>query len=190
VSAPVGVVLAGGAGRRMGGDKALAPLAGRPLLDHVLAALRTVLGEVVVAAKDDTALPPLPAGVAVWRESGEEERHPLLGIREALRRAAGRAVLVAAVDLPLVTPSDLRALLAAGASDRAVLARAAGRPQPLLALYPPAALAVLDAMGASEPATTVALRLDPLLVDLPPGRLLNINDAADLARAEALVSRT
>lgn len=188
MSPPLGVVLAGGAGRRMGGDKALASLAGRPLLDHPVAALRAVLPEVVVTAKDSTALPPLPAGVAVWREPGDE-RHPLLGVRAALRRAAGRDVLVLAADLPLVTPADLLALLAAGATGTAAVARAAGRPQPLLALYPASSLAVLDAMGPSEPATAVALRLTPVLVDLPAESVLNVNDAADLARAEALLSR-
>ena len=51
---PVGVVLAGGAGSRMGGrDKALVTLAGRPLLDHVLDRIRPQVAAVAVAAGDD-----------------------------------------------------------------------------------------------------------------------------------------
>jgi len=59
---PVGVVLAGGAGRRIGGDKATVELAGRPLLLYPLAAVRAVLRDVAVVAKRVTALPPLVRG--------------------------------------------------------------------------------------------------------------------------------
>ena len=61
----VGVVLAGGAGRRLGGDKAVASLNGRALLDYALRTVRRAVGEAVVVAKRDTVLPALPAGVAV-----------------------------------------------------------------------------------------------------------------------------
>lgn len=185
MSTPLGVVLAGGAGRRMGGDKALVTLAGRPLISYPLAALLATLEEVVVAAKDDTALPPLPAGVAVWREPAIE-RHPLLGVRAALRGAGGRGVLVVAADLPLVRPEDLDALLAAGG---AAAACSEGRIQPLLALYPPAALPVLDAMAPDEPATAVLQRLEPVLVEVPSTSTLNVNRPEDLVRAEALLGQ-
>ena len=87
---PVGVVLAGGAGRRMGGAKPGTPLAGRPLIAYPLTALRAVLAPVAVVAKSDSVLPVLGAGVELWREP-DEPRHPLAGILEALRRADGRA---------------------------------------------------------------------------------------------------
>ena len=45
---PVGVVLAGGAGRRLGGAKPSARLGGRSLVAWVAGALGTVCGEVVV----------------------------------------------------------------------------------------------------------------------------------------------
>src|SRR5439155_10908431 len=68
--APVGVVLAGGAGRRMGGAKATALLAGRPLVAWAVEALRAGgLDEVAVAAKASTVLPALD--VPVWLEPEE-----------------------------------------------------------------------------------------------------------------------
>ena len=57
----VGVVLAGGPGRRMGGDKAVVALDGRPLLLYPLAALRAAgIADVALVAKRATELPPRP----------------------------------------------------------------------------------------------------------------------------------
>jgi molybdopterin-guanine dinucleotide biosynthesis protein A len=182
----VGVVLAGGAGRRMGGAKALAELGGRPLLHRPLAALGEVAGEVAVVAKRDTALPPLPAGVEAWPEP-DEPRHPMTGIVHALRRAGGRAVLVVALDLPLVGAGLLRRIAGAPAGGApAVVPRADGRLQPLCARYEPAALAALEGFEPAARVTDLVLALDPLVLDVADARaFLNVNTAEDLARAAA-----
>src|SRR5580693_7461865 len=135
---PVGAVLAGGRGQRIGGDKAVVSLAGRPLLSYPIGAMLGVLDVVVVVAKPSTVLPPL-GDVAVWEEP-EQPSHPLVGIAEALRRAEGGWVLVCAGDMPFV-PVALLASLAALASSAAadtdaapaiVAASAGGALQPLL----------------------------------------------------------
>src|SRR5919112_5249330 len=97
---PVGAILAGGLGRRIGGDKAVVELANRPLLLYPLEALRSVTPEVAVVAKRDTALPSLAGEANVWVEP-DEPRHPLTGIVHALRLSAGRPVLVVAADMVL-----------------------------------------------------------------------------------------
>jgi molybdopterin-guanine dinucleotide biosynthesis protein A len=177
----LGVVLAGGAGTRLGGAKALAPLGGEPLLAWPLRALREAVGEAVVVAKRSS---PLPPGVEAWFEPGEP-RHPLTGVVHALERAEGRAVLVVAVDLPLVTPAFLRELAgreAGGAA--AVVAAAAGRPQPLCARYEPAAREPLAAALPDGRVLDAVLALRPVLVEAPDAALLaNVNTPDDLARA-------
>jgi len=85
-----------------------------------LDALRAVLGEVIVVAKADTALPPA-LGVRVWSEPAEP-RHPLTGLRRALE--PGRPVVVCAAGLPLVGPEVIGAL---AAGPGAVVACADGR---------------------------------------------------------------
>src|SRR5512145_2761512 len=46
-----GLVLAGGQARRMGGsDKGLVPVAGRPMVEHVIAALRPQVGSILISA--------------------------------------------------------------------------------------------------------------------------------------------
>ena len=51
---PAGLILAGGLSRRMGGgDKALLPLAGKPMLAHVIAALEPQACPLAVNANGD-----------------------------------------------------------------------------------------------------------------------------------------
>jgi molybdopterin-guanine dinucleotide biosynthesis protein A len=182
VSAALVAVLAGGASRRMGAPKPLAPLGGRPLIAWpVEAAARAGLRAVVVA-KPDTPLPPLP--VEVWLEPAEPQ-HPLLGLVTALARADGPVVAVAC-DQPWVPP-ELLALLAEG--DGAAALRVAGRLEPFPARYPASALPALHAALAEQaPLRATLAALAPRVVD-PGGDLArfvaSVNTPEALAAAEA-----
>jgi molybdopterin-guanine dinucleotide biosynthesis protein A len=188
---PVGVVLAGGLGRRIGGEKAIAELAGRPLISYPVQALCAVLRQVRVLAKPDTRLPPLP-GVEIWSEPAEP-RHPLFGILQALRLAGGRAVLVCAADLPFVTPELVGELAYADTGGApAVIATVAGAPQPLLGCYRPQAAALLQsaAREATMPLRAAIRAIGPRLLEVSDAELLfNVNSPEDLRRAEVLISR-
>ena len=70
-AAPVGVILAGGRGSRLGGEKATVQLGGRPLISYPLAAMKAAVGEAVVLAKPMTRLPALE-GVRVAFEPEED----------------------------------------------------------------------------------------------------------------------
>jgi len=189
---PVGVVLAGGIGRRIGGNKSMVEIDGRPMLHYPLAVLHAVLGHVVVMCKEHTPLPDLGGMAPIWCEA-EEAFHPLIGVAAALRTADG-PVLVCGADMPLVTPEVVDAIATAGEPDGivAVIPRAAGRLQPLLALYHPEALTVLDAMEQGERATDVVERLDPVVLDIDDDdAFFNVNAPEDVLQASALMaSRT
>ncbi len=185
-SGPIGVVLAGGAGRRLGGRKATADLLGRPLIAWPLAAMGAALDDVVVVAKADTVLPD-GLTVPVWVEP-DVPRHPLAGLRHALACSGGRDILVCAVDLPCVTVATIRRLAWADGV-RPVLARGDdGRPQPLLARYPASAAAQLAAAEPEAALTAVALSLDPAYLTVTQGELLNVNMPGDVARAAAALT--
>jgi molybdopterin-guanine dinucleotide biosynthesis protein A len=191
VREPIGVLLAGGRGSRLGGAKALAPLGGRPLICHALAALWGTVGEVAIVAKPDTELPEI-AAVEVWREPAEP-RHPLAGIVHALACADGRPVLVCAADMPFVTRDVLAALAAADpAGAPAVVATSAERGlQPLLGCYQPVAGARLAeaAREGTAPVRRVVAALGPRLFEVSdPQILFNVNSAEDLAAAEAVLA--
>ena len=105
----LGAVLAGGAATRFGSDKALALFAGKPLIDHVIAALTPQVTALVITGRDYPGfmrIDDLPtAGLG-----------PLGGLCGALVHAAAHgfdAVLCAPCDT-LGLPADLVARLAPG----------------------------------------------------------------------------
>src|SRR3954452_7778659 len=120
-AAPVGAVLAGGLGRRIGGDKAIVELEGRALVHYPLEALHEVCDDVVVVAKRDTMLPPLAGAADLWIEP-DEPRHPLAGVVHALRVGRRRRVVVVAVDLPLIDAATLRCIAGTDRCGAAVVA--------------------------------------------------------------------
>jgi len=173
----------------MGGAKASAPLAGRPLIAWPLAAVAAAGLEAVVVAKAGTALPPL--AVPVWLEP-DAPAHPLLGLVTALERAGGRPVVAVGCDMPFLAPGLLRALAdhpAPVAAPRAGEALA-----PLPARYGPAALPALRAALAREaPLRATLAALAPAAIDAAafgdPERLLaSVNDPVALAAAERALS--
>jgi len=187
----LGVVLAGGAGRRLGGGKAQVQLGGRPLAAWVADALAAVAGEVVITAKPASALPELP-GVAIWREPAEPV-HPLAGIAWALSHAGGRDVIACPVDLPFCAQA-VRALAerAAGPGGPAGGVRAVvAERQPLLGVYRASFTGGLreavDA-GRSARATIHGTGVVHLVVGDPGRELFNVNTPEDLARAEAMLA--
>lgn len=178
-----GCVLAGGAGRRLGQDKAGARVGGAAMILRPLGALEAVCSSRAVVCKEDTVLPPLPAGVQRWHEPAEP-RHPAAGIVAALAHAD--TVLVVAADMPFVTAEDLSAVLTADDGiAAATVARDGSRLQPLLGLYRSTAIPYL-ARSLPDGALTMAVeRLGPLTVALAPERLESVNTPAQLAAAQA-----
>jgi molybdopterin-guanine dinucleotide biosynthesis protein A len=190
-SRPVGAVLAGGRGLRIGGEKATVELQGTPLIRYPLDAVMQVVRKVAVMAKANTRLPPLP-GVMVWIEP-ENPRHPLVGITQALALAGGRPVLVCAGDMPFVTPELIQRLVKTDAGRApAVVACSEGRIQPLLGCYQPRALELLA--GAARAATAPLLEtigaIDPVLLEVDdPDELFDVDSPDDLLLASAMLDR-
>ncbi|MDQ6779295.1 MAG: NTP transferase domain-containing protein [Actinomycetota bacterium] len=190
--APIGVILAGGRGRRLGGAKAQVELRGRPLICYPLRALREALAEVVIVAKADTRLPRGLGDVAVSVEPADP-RHPLTGIVHALGLGAGRAVLVCAADMPFVSPALVTRIAGTDpAGAPAVVPICGGELQPLLALYLPAAAAAFDddAAEAGRPLRRVVAAIGPRLLEIEDGyrrAFFNINTREDLERAAAIL---
>ncbi|HEX3954319.1 MAG TPA: molybdenum cofactor guanylyltransferase MobA [Stellaceae bacterium] len=139
----VGLLLAGGLARRMGGgDKGLRLLGGKPLLAHVIERLRPQVAALVLNANGDPARL-AQFGLPVVADSVPDFAGPLAGILAGLDWAAANHpecayVVSAATDAPFL-PNDLVQRLAA-ARDTAgadlACAASGGRAHPVIGLWP------------------------------------------------------
>lgn len=184
------MILAGGEGRRLGGaDKALLPLAGRPLLAHVVACLAPQVAALALSANGDAARF-AEYGLPVLADaSGRVGEGPLAGVLAGLDWAAGlgaERLLVSAVDTPFL-PADLAVRL--GAAPGAAYAACAGRDHPSIALWPVAGRAQLAALyAAGERRLRAALAGAERVEFDGPEYFFNINTPDDLAAAEGFLA--
>lgn len=132
-----GVLLVGGASRRFGSPKALARFGGETLAERGYRLLAEACDEVLVVGKSGE-LGGLPFTVV---DDGAVDRAPVHGLVAGLRIARHEVVVALPVDVPLVTPTALRALGAA----RAVPSYRV----PLPGAYPRALLPVLESRVAA-----------------------------------------
>jgi len=152
------VIVAGGAGRRMGGvRKAELMLAGRPLLAHVIERMRGQAAPLLLSVAEPDVhwqrwgLPVIVDGTAQAREAG-----PVAGIVAALDWLAQHdhdadGVVSVPCDTPWL-PTDLVVRLASGDRQQVRIAWSGGHRHPIIGFWPRSALATLRA-GLTDPAS-------------------------------------
>lgn len=198
---PVGVILAGGQATRMGGgDKGLREVAGKPLLDHVIARLAPQVDGIALNANGDPtrfsryALPVIADSLPDWPG-------PLAGVLAGMDWAAAqgaKSVISVAADTPFF-PRDLVTGLqaAAGPSGLALAATREGDKlwrHPTFGLWP---VALRDELRA---ALTGGLRKVVLWTDqhgagtaefgtVPFDPFFNINTPEDIALAKQIAGQ-
>jgi molybdopterin-guanine dinucleotide biosynthesis protein A len=145
------VVLAGGEGRRMGGEKPRMAWGQTTLIGRALAQARAFGGEVAIAVREESQVEGAVEAHLLLDEPGIEG--PLAGLASALRFARGigaDCVLTLPCDAPSL-PSDLAARLADGLGPEpgVAVARSNGRLHPTCALWRVTALDALPAYLAT-----------------------------------------
>lgn len=138
------LILAGGKGRRMGGqNKALLQLEDQTFLSRLEKAL-SGFPEKLISLQD-----------ASWLENSAfspvldevKDRGPLEGIRCALSRCRSDALLVVACDMPLFSEEIAKALIQAGEEADAVICRdRTGKLHPLCGIYSKKCLPIIESM--------------------------------------------
>lgn len=149
--AVIGLLLAGGEGRRMGGqDKGMMPWRGLPMAEWVFNALSSVTSPVLVSANRSLeGYESLAPGRVFEDAAATRGQGPLAGLLRGLTEAeklGAQAVLVCPCDTPEINPETLSALLAAWQRqpDRPLVAECEGRIHPLHGVYPVTVLARLS----------------------------------------------
>lgn len=196
-----GVILAGGLAWRMGGgDKPLRPLAGEPIIGHVIARLRPQVSALAINANGD---PDRLAGfgLPIVADTIPGHQGPLAGILAGLRwarDASPRAthLLTMPGDTPFL-PADLVARLDAArrrAGAQIAQAESDGKLHPVVSLWP---LELADPLEASLNAGVRRVRAFQSRYSVAVEAFAfegadpfhNVNTPEDLAEAERLVAR-
>ena len=126
-------ILAGGRGRRMGGQpKALLQVGDTRIIDRQLAVARAVTNRVAIVANDHELYEDL--GVPIWTDL-RPGLGPLGGILTALVNATTAVTLIIAGDMPFLTAGFLRHLVESGRDVDVAIPRTPEGYQPLCAAY-------------------------------------------------------
>ncbi len=197
------IVLAGGFSSRFGEDKGTVKLAGKPLLSHVVDAVRPIADEVVIVTSSTTRVTqyqPIVSKAVRFAVDSRESEGPLIGALTGFSVAQGKYALVLPFDTPFVSRDVITLSFDLCIGRSAVIPRwPNGQIEPLHAVYK-----VGDAKAAAEAAvsegrldmrgmiermrglrflsTLVIMEIDPELRSF-----FNINTPLDLKKAEAMV---
>ncbi len=116
-----GIIVAGGASRRMGRDKAFIDLKGKPLVARVLEQVQAVCSETIIVANDREAFAPFGVQVVGDTFPGKGS---LGGIFTGLQAAREPYALAVACDMPFLDARLLRYLISLAPGFDAVVPRA------------------------------------------------------------------
>ena len=180
------VILAGGKGMRIGGNKGLKLLHGKALIDWVLDAIRPHSDEILINAnanKSEYA----NCGYRIITDHSPEHAGPLAGLQAALHSAQHEWVACVPCDTPFL-PGNLitRLRSAITPATETVVAIADGQRQPTIALYRKSVLLKLDAYldsGARKVGDWLhTLRVSEVIFE-NAAAFVNINSRQELALA-------
>ena len=191
-----GLVLAGGLARRMGGmDKGLIELAGRPMVEHVLDALRPQVGSLLINANRNTERY-AAYGHPVVSDTLQGFMGPLAGVLAALQRLTTEFLVTVPCDAPLVAPDLVGRLYEACVANDADVAVATDgrRQQPVFLLLRAGTAPSLEAYlaGGGRKIDTWFARLRIAEADLGDAldTFVNVNDPDERQRLEARLLST
>ena len=188
-----GLVLAGGASRRMGQDKAALPYNGRPQLARIFDLLERHVTCGFVSIRPDQAPDPLRASYPCIMDRKEIKDMlgggPMVGVLSAHAAYPDVAWLVVACDLPMLDDRTLATLVDERNADldaTAYLSESDGLPEPLCTIWEPVTLASLVKQAANQkirPRQILARSTVRLLEVEKTGALENVNAPDERNRA-------
>jgi molybdopterin-guanine dinucleotide biosynthesis protein A len=191
MSAPLyGLVLAGGLSSRMQRDKATLQYQGSPQLQRVFELAARHTGQTFVSVRAEQSRDAARAAFPLLIDAVPGEG-PIVGIRSALLRVPQTAWLVLACDLPFLSDGTLEHLLRERDPLKlatAFLSAHDGKPEPLCAIWEPAAGAALAAYqesGGHCPRKFLMRHSAHLIPPLEPRALDNVNTPEEYAEAVA-----
>jgi molybdopterin-guanine dinucleotide biosynthesis protein A len=126
-----GIILAGGKSARMGFDKGMAKLNGKPMVAWVIAALQGVCNHIIIISNTENYEQlGYPVYADLYKNAG-----PLGGIFTGLTHTSSEYNLVAACDMPFINTDIFNLLLKFASNHSIVVPSVNSRFEPLCAFY-------------------------------------------------------
>ena len=131
-----GIVLSGGSSTRLGMDKGLRFIAGKPLVNHVVDRIREHVDEVIVVVASEEQKQLYDNVVEVVVTDIYPDGSPLIGLLTGLSYCKGEYAFVVACDMPFICEEAVEMLFSrAEGHDGAVFEKPNGWIEPLSAVY-------------------------------------------------------
>lgn len=187
-----GLILAGGQSARMGEDKSLIKYRSEPQVVHVFKLLQGFVSDTYVSIRKGQKLDFTDKVI----EDSFDAHGPLNGLLSAHETDRSRAWLVLAVDLPFISNSTIDRLIQE--RDQNMLATALmgtekGLPEPLIAIWEPEALELLEShyLNGKDvfPSRFLNDNQIKLVKSINEEELFNVNDKLDLNKAKSMINK-
>jgi molybdopterin-guanine dinucleotide biosynthesis protein A len=173
------IILAGGGSSRMGQDKSMLPVAGKPMIKHIYEQLRPCFAQTLVSSNNAAAHEFLGATVVTDEVAG---KGPMMGIVSALRVSVNDVNFVVACDMPEIDTALMRAMLRQASDCDAVVPKVgADLYEPLFAVYRKSALPAMEALleSGNNKIIDSYSRFRVRYIDLNGRQFRNINTRAE-----------
>jgi len=198
------IVLAGGLGSRLGSNKPLQRVAGKPLINYVIERVSGLSDDFLVVIARDTSkskyLEVLPNFTRVINDE-REAKSPLVGIVTALRATKSQYAAVLTCDIPFVNRRVIQLLLERVSDADAVIPRwKTGHLEPLQAVYrreptlheaqealAKGYLSPIDVIKKLARVIYVSIEDEIRMIDPELRTFFNVNTRQDMARAEMML---
>lgn len=141
ITGVTGVILAGGASRRMGSNKSLLDVGGEPMIQRIYRTMEEIFADVIIVTNEPELYRFLPCRTVhdLWPGSGT-----MVGIHAGLAACDATDAFVVGCDMPFLQPALIRHLVSLKDDSDVVVPRTPDGLQPLHALYRRSSLKVIE----------------------------------------------
>ncbi len=143
------IIMAGGCSRRMGADKSMLPIEGRPIIERTCQRLVVCFEQILISSNESDKFAFLGFDVVPDKVPGQG---PLMGIVSALEASANDINFVVACDIPRIELGYVRRILFEAVKNEAdiiVPTTGDGRYEPLFAIYRKSAIKAINKVLSS-----------------------------------------
>ena len=173
------IIMAGGDSSRMGMDKSVLAINGKPMVEIIAEQLRTSFSQTLISANDAEKFAFLGLQIVPDRIQGQG---PLMGIASALEASANEVNFVVACDIPHIDLTYVRKMLSRAKGADIVIPRSRDKEyEPLFAVYNKSALEAINKVlrTGGRKISDVFTRCKVSYIELKADCFTNLNTRAE-----------